>query len=534
MSQPEFDYVVVGGGAAGCVLAARLAADSDCSVALIEQGRKDTNRWIHIPATFFKVLQSRDAEVVMSEPDPTLGGLPFPVPQGRVLGGGSSVNAMIYMRGQARDYDDWQNEHGCTGWSYRDVLPVFRRQEKNRRLDNEYHGTKGRLVVGDPTAPHPVSGALIDAARSAGVPATDDFNGADQEGTGWYQVTADGGQRQSAAHCFLRPERHRDNLSVLTDLCAERIRIAGRRATAIEARGRDGTPVIITARKEIILTAGSFQSPKLLLLSGIGPTETLTRFGVVTIHDAPEVGANYQDHVGVPVTRRLVGTKGLHNADKGLNAVRNGLQYLFARNGLLASNLLDAGACVDTDGSGRPDVQCNFAPFAPGAPGQPPLDFHAVQVHPMTMRPKSRGRLTLASSNPADNIRFEAGMLQQEDDIDTLRRGVRLAMEIFDQPGIREIIGEEIWPGPDISTAVGSNTLDDAIRRQARTIFHPAGTCRMGPDRHAVVDSRLRVNGVDNLRVADCSIMPALVSGNTNAPTMMISGRAADFILADG
>jgi choline dehydrogenase-like flavoprotein len=534
MSQPEFDYVVVGGGAAGCVLAARLAADSGCSVALIEQGRKDTNRWIHIPATFFKVLQSRDAMVVMSEPDPTLGDLPFPVPQGRVLGGGSSVNAMIYMRGQARDYDDWQNVHGCVGWAWRDVLPVFRRQEKNRRIDNEYHGTKGRLVVGDPTAPHPVSKALIEAAQSAGVPATDDFNGANQEGAGWYQVTADNGQRQSAAHCFLRPELHRENLSVLTDLRADRIRITGRRATALEARGRDGTPVVITARKEIILTAGSFQSPKLLLLSGIGPADILTRFGVDLVQDAPEVGANYQDHVGAPVTRRLIGAKGLHKADKGLNALRHGLMYLLARKGLLASNLLDAGACVDTGGSGRPDVQFNFAPFAPGAPGHPPLDFHALQVHPMTMRPKSRGRLTLASSNPADNIRFKARMLEEQSDIDTLRRGVRLGLEMLSQPGIRDIVGDAVWPGPDISTAAGTDALDAAIRRQARTIFHPAGTCRMGPDQRAVVDSKLRVNGVDNLRVADCSIMPALVSGNTNAPTMMIADRAADFILADG
>ncbi len=531
--QLEFDYVVVGGGSAGCVLAARLAAESGDTVALVERGGKDTNRWIHVPATFFKVLQSHDAETIMSEPDPTLNGNPFPVPQGRVLGGGSSVNGMIYMRGQARDYDDWEQKHGCKGWSYSDVLPVFRRQERNSRFTNSFHGADGRLVVSDPSAPHPVSRAVIDAAVSAGVPRNDDFNGKIQEGTGWYQITANNGQRQSAAFCFLKPELDRENLTLLTGLSAERVQIIDRKATALEARQKDGAEVLIIARKEIILTSGSFQSPKLLMLSGIGPKGELMRNGIEVVYPAPEVGANYQDHVGTPVTRRLKGVKGLHNADKGLAALKNGFDYFVLNRGLLTSNLLDAGACVDTGGCGRPDVQYNFAPFAPGLPGSPPLDFHAVQIHPMTMRPRSRGRLGLRSDNPTDAPRFEASMLDAAEDLETLRRGIRFAQEIFSQPGLRDIVGEEIWPGPGVNTAAGSNTLDDAIREQARTIFHPAGTCRMGPDKTAIVDLELRVNGVENLRVADCSIMPALVSGNTNAPTMMIADRAADMILAD-
>ena len=527
----EFDYVIVGGGAAGCVLAARLAAESDGTVALLERGQRDTNRWIHIPATFFKALQGQDSDAVVSEPDTSLGGRPFPVPQGKVLGGGSSVNGMIYMRGQHRDYDDWAHEHGCTGWAYKDVLPVFRRQEANTRISDAYHGTQGKLVVDDPSEAHPVSGQIIAAAVSAGIPKTDDFNGTKQEGAGWYQVTASGGQRQSASHCFLKPELNRDNLTVLTGHLVCRLRIENRRAVAVESRNTSGAEVTIRARREIILTAGSFHSPKLLMLSGIGPQDELHRQGIEITHEADEVGRNYQDHVGVPVTRRLVGEIGLHGADRGLRALKHGIDYFGFRRGLLTSNLLQAGACVDTNGAGRPDVQFNFAPFAPGAPGQAPLGYHAMQVHPMTMRPKSRGRLGLQSKDPSAGPKFSSDVLAHEDDMDTLRRGVRLAREICDQPELKDIIGAEIWPGPDISATVGSNRLDDAIRDHARTIFHPAGTCRMGPTPSAVVDLELRVNGIDGLRVADCSVMPALVSGNTNAPTMMIADRAADFIL---
>ena len=527
----EFDYVVVGGGAAGCVLAARLAAESDGTVALLERGKQDTNRWIHIPATFFKALQSDDADAVISEADASLNGNPFPVPQGRVLGGGSSVNGMIYMRGQHRDYDDWADAHGCTGWAFEDVLPTFKRQEKNTRLGGDFHGRDGALIVDDPATPHPVSKMVIEAAVAAGIPRTDDFNGARQEGAGWYQVTASEGQRQSAATCFLRPELDRENLTILTNYHAQRIRIQNRRATAVEAKNHAGEDIVIKARREIILCAGSFHSPKLLMLSGIGPREVLDQHGIDIIHEADEVGRNYQDHVGAPVTRRLAGIKGLFGADRGLSAIKNGIDYFGFKRGLLMSNLLQAGACVDTNGSGRPDVQYNFAPFAPGAPGELPLPFHAVQVHPMTMRPKSRGRLGLRSKDASDAPKFLSNALGHIDDLDTLRRGVRLARRIFEQMRLKDNVGAEIWPGTDIDSRVGSNNLDDAIREHARTIFHPAGTCRMGPTPSAVVDLELRVNGIEGLRVADCSVMPALVSGNTNAPTMMIADRAADFLL---
>ena len=532
MQELEFDFVIAGGGSAGCVLAARLAAESGGRVALLEQGRRDSNRWIHIPATFFKVLQSRDAGVVTSAPDASLNDRAFPVPGGRVLGGGSSVNGMIYMRGQRADYDGWADQHGCSGWDYESVLPVFKRQEKNTRLNNDWHGTGGKLVVADPAPQHPLCQSIIDAGRAAGIPASDDFNGATQEGVGWYQVTAHQGQRQSAAHCFLKPELGRENLSLLTGLQVQRIRIENRRARAIEAKDEQGGDWLIRARREIIVTAGSLHSPKILMLSGIGPRDMLNRHGIEICQQAEGVGRNYHDHVGVPVTRKLLKKQGLFGADRGLAALRHGFDYFVLGRGLLNSNLLQAGACVDTSGEGRPDVQYNFAPFAPGAPGSPPLPYHALQIHPMTMRPVSRGRVGLASADPADAPRLEANALQAEEDLDCLRRGVRLAREMFAQSPLAGITGAEIWPGPDISSRIGSNSLDDAIRAHARTIYHPAGTCRMGPDAAAVVDTELRVNGIDGLRVADCSVMPALTSGNTNAPTMMIADRAADFILA--
>jgi len=531
MIEATYDYVVVGGGAAGCVLAARLAAESGKTVALIERGRPDTNRWIHIPATFFKALQSQDAEAVLSEADPSLDGAHFPVPQGRVLGGGSSVNGMIYMRGQAQDYDDWADRYGCDGWSYKDVLPVFIRQENNQRIENRFHGNCGKLSVADPTPAHPVSKVAIEAAVNEGIAPSDDFNGANQEGVGWYQVTAVDGQRQSSAHCFLKPELNRENLTLKTNVLVERIRFENKRAVALEARSDDGAELIINAREEIILTAGSFQSPKLLMLSGVGPRDQLDKHGIEAVCDSPNVGRNYQDHVGTPVTRELKGMQGLYGADKGFKALKHGFNYFTAKRGLLMSNLLDAGACVDTSGCGRPDVQFNIAPFAPSAPGTPPMACHAVQVHPMTMRPTSRSRLGLKSTDPADAPLFESRALDTEADFDTLRRGVRLAQAIFAQPPLREIVGDEIWPGADVNTVQGSNSFDDAIRAHARTIFHPAGTCAMGGQIDSVVDTQLRVRGVEGLRVADCSVMPALVSGNTNAPTMMIADRCADFIL---
>ena len=524
--QREFDYVIVGGGAAGCVVAARLAAESGGTVALIEQGKPDRAKAIHVPATYPRLLSGPHVDTVASDPDPSLGGRTLAVPQGRVLGGGSSVDAMIYMRGQREDYDSWARDHGCTGWGYEDVLPVFRAQERNTRLSDSYHGSDGPMVVDDPAAPHPMSQRIIDAAAATGLPLNADFNGERQEGVGWYQVMAHKGQRQSAAHCFLTPARAHEGLHVLTGLQARGIRFDGRRARSVEVASAKGEQRLLTARREIILAAGAFHSPRLLMLSGIGPAAELNRHGISVVQDAPDVGAHYQDHLGTPVTFYLDGAEGLYGQDKGRAALRNLLDFVLHRRGLLTSTHLTAGACVDTQGSGRPDVQLNFAPYALAGAGKPRIEAHGVMINVIAMRPHARGRIGLRSGNPAEAPSFTAQALSDARDVDTLRRGVAWAQDIFAQSPLREVLGDAIWPG------AGTDDLDTAIRAQAMSMSHPAGTCRMGSDPTAVVDTDLRVNGVEGLRVADCSVMPSLTSGNTRAPTMMIADRAATAILS--
>lgn len=526
-----YDYIVAGGGAAGCVVAGGLARDGRYSVLLIEAGRRDNNPWIHITGTFFKALQ-RDGTVVVSEPEAGLLGKPMPVPQGNVLGGGSSVNAMCYVRGQREDYDAWA-AGGADGWSFDDVLPVFKAQERNTRLGEPYHGSQGPLVVADQEYGHPLNRRFVEAAVSAGLPRSKDFNGATQFGAGFHQVTAHRGRRQSAVTAFLKPVAHQETLEVAFETRVERIGFSGRRATTIEARDVDGRQRTFRARKEIVLTAGAFQSPKLLMLSGIGPAEHLRRHGIDVVADLAGVGANYQDHFQTLVGIKLNRPIGLHGQDRGLNAIRHGLEYMLFRRGLLTSNIIEAGAFIDTTGSGRPDVQFSVAAMVQADPGQGLRPIHGMTVSPWVLRPHSRGRVSLRSRDPSERIRLEAAALADERDVEALRVGVVMARRIFAQSELAELAEVELIPGPGVSDSAGSNEIGEIIRRNGRTVFHPSCTCRMGSDDGAVVDPRLRVRGVEGLRVADASVMPSVTSGNTNAPTMMIAGRCVDFVLAD-
>ena len=532
-SRDAWDYIVVGGGAAGCVMAAALAADGRFSVLLVEEGRRDVNPWIHVPATFFKVLQSRDAQVIASPSEAGLDGGPMPIPQGRVLGGGSSVNAMCYVRGQPADYDGWA-EMGARGWAWADVLPVFKAQEANRRLGEPWHGQHGPLAVGDAMHRHPACEAFVAAAVDAGFPANDDFNdGQRQEGVGFYQVTAVDGRRRSAATSFLAPLARADTLELATGWQVGRVRFAGRRAVAVEARDAGGQARVFRARREIVLTAGALATPKLLMLSGIGPAAELARHGIDCIADVPEVGTNFQDHVATVCAVRFRRPIGLHGHDRGLRALRHGLHYVLGGGGVLASNVIEAGGFLDTRESGVPDVQLNVAAMVPDVPGKGLRPIHGMHVNPLVLRPASRGRVALRSANPADPIRLDAGSLADARDVEVLRRAIAIARAIFARPALRDLFAAEIEPGPDVGRRPGDPALDAAIRRNARTVYHPCGTCRMGGDARAVVDPALRVRGVDGLRVADASVMPALVSGNTNAPTMMIAGKGAAMMLAD-
>lgn len=520
-----FDYIICGGGSAGCVLAAELARDPARRVLVIESGRRDSNPWIHIPATFFRVLRGgRDAITYASEPEPGLGGRPCLVPQGHVLGGGSSVNAMIYIRGQARDYDDWA-AMGCAGWDWAQVLPVFRALEGNEVHGEPLHGRNGPLTVSGPRHRHPLSEAFLAASQQSGLPLNDDFNGTEQEGMGFYQTTTRGGRRCSAAVAFLHPALRRGNVTLLTGARVDRVLIEGGQARGV--RLVDGRQ--IEAREEVVLCAGALATPLILMRSGLGPAAMLQAQGVPVLADLPGVGANYQDHMAVPVeaeTRAPISTFG---QDRGLRALRHMLRYLAGRRGLMTSNIIEAGGFVDTDGDGRPDIQFHMLPGFAGAPDIPPIEGHGISFSVCVLRPKARGHLALTSRDPRAQGRLHAGVLDNEADIATTLRGLRLALSLLEQPALKTILGDRRQPRPG---ALDDTALINHVRASAKTVYHPAGTARMGhmDDSRAVLDPRLRLRGIRSLRVADASAMPAIVSGNTNAPCMMIGARAAHFI----
>jgi len=519
----DWDTIIVGGGSAGCVLAAELSRDPAHRVLLIESGRADRSPWIHVPGAFFKVMKAGvDAMVYRGEAEPGLGGRPCLVPQGHVLGGGSSVNAMLYVRGQPQDYDGWE-ARGCAGWGWDRVLPAFVGMEGNTALSGPYHGTDGPLTVSDPRHRHPLARAFVEAAKEAGLPANRDFNGERQEGVGFYQTTTRNGRRCSAVAAFLRPAMTRGNLSVLTGTRVDRVAFQNGRASGV--RLTDGRE--IDATREVILTAGALATPLILLRSGIGPAADLASHGIPVLADRPGVGANYQDHMAIPVeaeTRAPISTFG---QDRGLAAARNLAAYALTRRGLMASNIVEAGGFVDVGGAGRPDVQFHMLPGFAGAPGQPPQDGHGISWSVCVLRPKSRGQVALRAADPALPGLFRAGVLSHPEDVELSVKALRLALSLADQPALATILGPRRQSLRDDDAALRAH-----VRDSAKTVYHPAGTARMGDpdDPLAVCDPRLNVIGVRGLRVADASVMPDLVSGNTNAPTMMIAARAAGFV----
>ena len=523
----EFDYIVAGGGSAGCVLAARLSENPAHRVLLIESGQRDTDKYIHIPATFFKVLEKgTDALFYASEPEKGLNGRPSIVPQGHVIGGGSSVNAMVYIRGSHQDYDTWA-QMGCRNWSYEKVLPVFRDLENNQRLSGEFHGATGELKVSDRAFGHPLCWAFIRAAQEVGLPYNEDFNGAKQEGVGFYQTTSAGGRRWSAAEAFLRKAEGRANLTIVTGARVHKVTFDGRRASGVLLE--DGTTH--GARREIVLSAGALATPKILQLSGVGPAAHLREHGITVVADVPGVGENYQDHLEATVQAELKDPISMFGQDKGVDAVRHMLQYLLTKTGLLTSTVVEAGGFADTSGSGEPDVQFHVLPMFNGFADRPAEPGHGISIGPCVLRPQSRGSVRLRSANPRDSAMFVANSLSVEADVETLARGVELAIRIVEAPSLARLVKRRALPKPGVEK--DPDALRDYVRSISKTVFHPSGTARMGvaSDPMAVVDEELKVRGVEGLRVADASIMPRLVSGNTNAPTMMIGERAARFML---
>lgn len=524
----SYDYIVVGAGSAGCVIANRLI-EAGKSVLLLEAGKPDNTPFIHIPATFVRVLGTARTWNYKTEPEPGANGRIMHVPQGKTLGGSSSVNAMIYIRGQAEDYDAWR-EAGCIGWGYDDVLPVFKRSEANQRLSGTYHGTDGPLKVSDTRHRHPLSYAFLRAAQECGLRYNDDFNGENQSGAGFYQTTTFEGRRGSTAATFLKAVRNSPLLTLRTEVLVEGIKLENGAASGVRYRHKNGERKTAIARHEVVLSSGGIGSPKLLLLSGIGPAEQLTKVGIPVIRDIAGVGGNFQDHISASVYGATKDPISLLGNDRGLRAARNAFQYLVGRSGILSSNVVESGAFIDTSRCGRPDVQLHVVPALVGDADRAPPQIHGISLNPCVLRPTSRGTLSIMDADPATPLKINANNLTTKSDIDTLVRGVELCRRILRAPSLRKIIDRELAPGePDY---LDRATIENHCRQFAKTVYHPSGTCRMGSDNNSVVDPQLRVRGVPRLRVADASIMPSLVSGNTNAPAIMIGERCADFLLS--
>jgi choline dehydrogenase len=527
----HFDYIVVGAGSAGCVLANRLTASGRHRVLLLEAGGHDRHFWIHVPLGFAKLFNNATVNwLYKSEPEAELNNRQIIQPRGKVIGGSSSINGLLYIRGQHEDYDHWR-QLGNAGWSFEDVLPYFKRAEDQERGADDLHGVGGPLSVSDVCEPHPLCEAFLDAAEQCGIPRTDDFNGPKQEGAGYFQLTAKNGRRWSTAAGYLRQARQRHNLKIELNALATKILFSGRRAIGIQYRQGE-TLRTAYADGEVILSGGAFNSPQLMQLSGIGPSDLLRSHGIEVIADVPGVGSDLQDHLqvrmqfrcGQPITANDVINDWRYRYGAGI-------RYMLTRKGLLSVGAGYAGAFFKTRPDlATPDVQIHFLIFSSETAGANVHPFSGFMASVCQLRPDSRGFVRIKSADPATPPAIQPRYLSARNDAETIVAGLKQLREVMNRPVMRKLIAEERAPGDKIVTDAD---LLEYARNTGTTVYHPTSTCRMGPGPAAVVDERLRVRGFERLRIIDASIMPALVSGNTNAAAVMIGEKGSDMVLQD-
>lgn len=528
-----FDYIIIGGGSAGCVLANRLSANPNNRVCLLETGPSDKTPLVSTPIGVVGLMDSKKYNWMFhSQPEPSQNDRKIYCPRGKVLGGSSAVNAMLYTRGTASDYDHWASL-GNEGWSYKDVLPYFKSTQRQERGASEFHGTEGELNVTEGRSNHPLGKNLLAACRQAGYQSNNDFNGAQQEGVGYYQVTQINGERCSAARAFLHPVTHRTNLTVITEAKVARIIINSAHAEGVEYQ-QAGELYTFKATKEIIVSAGAFCSPQLLMLSGIGPKEELNKHQIPVLHDLPGVGKNLQEHIDIITVNKSKKANTVALRPIGMmNVLKDIWLYINQRQGFLTTSIVETGGFIKSKPELKdPDMQLQFIPLVMEDHGRKKstLLTYGYSLHNCLLRPKSRGQVSLHDNNFLSDPKIALNMLSHPDDLAAMVEAVKINLMIFSQPAFDEGRGASIFPK---QTNPSDTEIETFVKDMANHVYHPVGTCKMGHDSDAVVNDRLKVHGISSLRVVDASIMPTLIGGNTNAPTIMIAAKAADIILED-
>lgn len=529
-AEDRFDYIIIGAGSAGCVLANRLSEDPSVRVLVLEAGGRDNSMLVRMPAGVGTLIKGKNAHnwAFTTEPQTNLNGRPLYWPRGKGWGGSSSINGMIYIRGHARDYDQWA-QMGLKGWSFSEVLPYFKRSETLETGGDAFHGSTGPLHVSWGKSTNPLYHALVESAVQAGHKKSDDFNGYDQEGFGAYQLTVKDGERWSASFAYLKPALSRPNLAVRSHAHTTKLLFEDKVCVGVEYAHDEKSPRSrVYANKEVLVCAGAVQSPQILMVSGIGPAETLQRVGVEVLVDSPDVGQNLQDHLDVLLLQNCTQPITAFSLNRGLKQYLTALTYLFRKEGLGRENFLESGGFAKSrEGLDRPDLQFHFVNALVQDHGNVAATQDGFSLHVCQLRPESRGSISLSSANPFAAPKIDPNYLATEEDRRALREGLKIGRKVLSQPALSPYRGEEFKPGAHVQS---DDEIDAYIKATAETIYHPIGTCRMGSDKDSVVDKDCKVRGVKNLRVVDASVMPNLIGGNTNAPTMMIAEKISDHI----